>query len=169
MKTTTMNSVKLNPCVESRKKMCGKRDRSDLSIITREELRTLAIDMLRRDDELRLSNEVQQRYAKYPEDCAYKTRVTENVQRQVAREFGFDKNMEEGLEVMRCSLAIFPGDEEIINSAHYLRNNIHAACPLKVGQKIPNIELYDLASKPVSLYDLVKPSVPTVILAGSHT
>lgn len=101
--------------------------------------------MLRRDDELRLSRCVQYRYRQCGEDVNGRIRVTEDVQRQVVREHGFAQNVREGLELLRSAKAIWPNDTEIRDAAHYLRHNIIAPCPLRLGDQIPAVALMSCA------------------------
>jgi len=69
--------------------------------------------MLTRENELRLSYEVQGAYAKYPEDFTMKEKITIRTQRRVCTEFGFTHDMAEGLDLLRSATALFPGDEEV--------------------------------------------------------
>jgi len=56
--------------------------------------------MLKRDDELRLSEETQRAYARCDDLGDEKVRITEGIQRRVCREFGFSNNIPEGLEAV---------------------------------------------------------------------
>lgn len=133
-------------------------------------MRELLIRMLVRENELRLSDETQAAYAKHAEDFAQKEKITIRVQRRVCTEFGFTHDMEEGLDLLRSATALFPDDEEVKNSAHWLKYNIVAPCPLVLQQTIPDITLYTLDKKSMSLHQVVARSMmPTVILAGSYT
>lgn len=134
-----------------------------------QELRTLLLKMLRRDDELRLSDEVQSRYALQPESWDWKWQVTDSVQRHVCEEFGYVNNVEKGLDLLRSSLSLFPNDDEVRQSAHYLRHNIHTDCPIPVGAKVPNILLYTLTGVATFLHDIINSGRATLIIAGSHT
>jgi len=126
------------------------------------------LKMLRRDDELRLSNEVQTKYALQPDCWDWKWQVTDEVQRQVCREFGFD-DVAAGLDLLRGSLALFPGDDNVRQAAHYLRHNIHRECPLAVGRLVPDVPLRELSGKIVLLHDVLSKKSRTVVIAGSHT
>lgn len=144
--------------------------------------------MLRRDDELRLSPATQARYAAVGDDGDAKSRITDQVQAQVATEFGFGDNVTEGVDLMRSASYLFPHDEEIRQTTHYLRNNIHRVCPLQLGEKVPlDLPIHEfvlpgrcvtpeqLASgvtlKSVTLGQVLAASAPrpTLIAAGSHT
>lgn len=134
-------------------------------------LRELTIKMLKRDDELRLGAATQRLYSRCGEMTDQKVRITEAVQRRVAREFGFETNIAEGLEVMRCATAMFPDDAEVRNSAHYLRHNIHSPCPIAVGEVIPDIHVRQQSNgESLSLHALCSSfDGPTLLLAGSIT
>mmetsp|Transcript_35400 Transcript_35400/g.69436 ORF Transcript_35400/g.69436 Transcript_35400/m.69436 type:complete len:128 (+) Transcript_35400:256-639(+) len=127
--------------------------------------------MLSREDELRLSDEVQHRYAQCGEDAGAKETVTVAVQQQVLLEFGCTKEEEEdGLELLRTALALFPGDSEVKNSAHWLKYNIHVSCPLTVGSTVPDVSLFTTSAQTVSLHSILAQSNrPTILVAGSHT
>lgn len=125
--------------------------------------------MLRREDELRLSKEVQDRYAEDPECWEWKWHVTEDVQLQVCHESGFFRAIEEGLDLLRSARVLFPEDDEIKNAAHYLRYNIHRPCPFSAGDVVPNLTLHDTEGAAKPLYDVLAPSSLTVVWAGSHT
>jgi len=128
------------------------------------------VKMLVREDYLRLSDEAQALYAKRPESFMWKSKVTNDIQEQVAEEFGFEDNVEEGVDLLRSALSLFPGDQTIINSAFYLRFNINVPCPLKVGEIVPNTPLFTLDGKQKYLHDIVSDSSqPTIIAAGSYT
>mmetsp|Transcript_32772 Transcript_32772/g.91791 ORF Transcript_32772/g.91791 Transcript_32772/m.91791 type:complete len:183 (+) Transcript_32772:427-975(+) len=151
----------------------------------RAEVRGLVLAMVRRDDELRLSVAWQAEYARERESIAWKVMVTERIQRQVAEEFGFvpvgdsalaislrGRCIEFGVQVLRSSSFLFPQDEEIINAAHYLRQNIMQPCPFQVGQPVPDVfPLSPASGPPVSLLEVLTdlPTDTALLLAGSHT
>lgn len=164
--------------------------------MTREELRELTLAMVARDSALRLSPEVQAKYARVSDFGADKDAITEGVQRRVAREFGFRDGgissksrgkVDEGVEVMRAALFLFPGDQEIIQAAHYFKFNIHRPCEMAIGDVVPlDLPLYHLARRGLGdqalaqieeegnwprLRDVVvhEGLQPTVLIVGSHT
>lgn len=132
-------------------------------------IRDRLIKMLRRDDALRLSEEVQARYAEQPESWTWKWQVTDDVQRQVCTEFGFQDSMAEGLDLLRSSMSLFPDDVEVLCAAHYLLHNIHKPCTLHLSMETPDIKLHALNGADSSVDAIVKTGRATVIIAGSHT
>lgn len=126
--------------------------------------------MLKRDDELRLSTRTQKAYSRCSECGDEKIRITEAVQRQVAREFGFAANIAEGLEVMRCATSMFPDDKGVRDSCHYYRYNIHTPCPIAVGDTIPDLPIVSCSGGSRRLHELCSAvEYPTLLLAGSIT
>lgn len=133
--------------------------------------------MLKRDNELRLSAEVQQRYAACGDDGEAKERVTARVQRQVAVEAGFvGRSAYEGVEVLQGALSLFPGDAELTEACFYLKHNIHKPCPIPTRATIPlQLPLYELLPTACPrlatcrLADLASRAPLTVIAAGSAT
>jgi len=138
---------------------------------TRAAVRSLLLSMLRREDQLRLSADVQNRYQRQKDDFPWKIRVTEDVQKQVCREFGFRADIKEGLDLLRSAEALFPGDAEVKDSCHWLRHNICKPCPISVGDVVPNVTVYTSpAGMATQLHEIVGSCAqPTVIFAGSYT
>lgn len=137
---------------------------------TRANVRSLLIKMLRREDELRLSDAVQRKYADSPDDYTSKEHVTLKVQHQVCREFGFTSDLKEGLDLLRSASALFPGDQELRDCAHWLKYNIVARCPLALGSHVPDIPLMCIDGSPTTLHQIIERSLtPTVLVVGSHT
>jgi hypothetical protein len=132
-------------------------------------IRGLLIEMLRRDDALRLSEGVQARYAQQPDSWEWKWKVTDDVQKQVCEEFGFSDSMAQGLDLLRSSMSLFPHDNEVRRAAHYLQYNIHTSCPWMLAQVVPDVKLHFTNGGVTSLDAIVKGNKPTVVIAGSHT
>mmetsp|Transcript_33775 Transcript_33775/g.55759 ORF Transcript_33775/g.55759 Transcript_33775/m.55759 type:complete len:133 (+) Transcript_33775:340-738(+) len=132
--------------------------------------------MLKRDHELRLSAEVQARYAACGDSSEAKEKVTQTVQLQVSREAGFSgRSTRDGVDLLQSALSLFPDDPELISAAFYLKHNIHVPCPIPIGSTVPPIKLHhaDLTTSPttktVTLQALVANAPLTVLCAGSLT
>lgn len=131
--------------------------------------------MLRRDEALRLSPEVQGRYAACGDCGKSKERVTLSVQRQVVQEAGFEGDERSvGLDLLRSACSLFPSDEEVSSAAFYLRLNINVACPLPLGERPPQLTLRELSpglpeGRPCSLMQLARDADLTILCAGSST
>jgi len=137
--------------------------------------------MLRRDHELRLGDNAQSRYARCGDCGEAKERVTEAIQRQVAREAGFTGDaVAQGVDLLRSALCFFPegtpGHDELVDSCFYLKQNIHKPCPLTVGSPLPELSVVELlepsnaaSAARRSLREAVAAAPLTVFCAGSAT
>jgi len=128
-------------------------------------------NMLRRENELRLTETTQNLYDTCAaSDSAKYTEITDNVQKQVLREFGFSDGVE-GLQMYRSALSMFPDDEEMKNLVYYYKYNRSKQGSLQVGDNIDltRITLSSLDSSqslPLSSF-VQQPNVPLVLIAGS--
>jgi hypothetical protein len=139
-------------------------------------------DMLRREEELRLCEETQQRMLKEGDDSYVP--IVEEIQAQVSREFGLDPEL--GMMLLRCAESFARSDAEraeIIDLSLYRRHNRCVDGSLAVGSPAPVLKqplhLPDERLTPVNLFDylhraatqLLHPkgvsSLPLVLFAGS--
>jgi hypothetical protein len=121
-------------------------------------LRKLLFAMLKRENELRLSEEAQQAYTKVrevdPDGLPLIVHVTEQLQRRVVQEFGFvDGREEEGIEFLRSAQALFPGDKELLHQANYIKYNRLVLGDLRVGSAAPNVDLVQFSQTPTKNAD----------------
>jgi hypothetical protein len=120
--------------------------------------------MLRRENELRLSDSVQ----KALEKESAGEHVYEALQQQVAREFGYE-NEEEGVQVLRSAMSIYGDDPTIREIPLYVKYNRSEQGLLNVGDNIPDVALSTLNGSSVKLSDYMSASRPLVLVAGSYT
>jgi len=112
--------------------------------------------MLRRERELRLSQEIQDLCDEcvIADDRIGLYEIFEKLQKQVVQEFGFvDNNMDDGVNFLQSAATQYPNDSEISNIAYYIKYNRASPGNLKVGDVIPNIELHTLDKKFTRLND----------------
>ena len=81
--------------------------------------RQLVVAMLCREEEMRLSAQLQSALEAHPHRSAA---IYEAMQRQVAREAGFE-SAAHGVEVLNAALSLFPGDQEVASTPLYVRHN----------------------------------------------
>jgi len=127
------------------------------------------IQMLKREDELRLSPEIQKLFANPGFDTIH---VAEEVQKQVVNEFGFE-NMEESLSFIRTAPLLYPESPEVCKIPHYMKFNRSKQGELNVGDTIPNSKLAHLDGVPIDLHKYIDSQLghykPIIINAGSYT
>lgn len=107
--------------------------------------------MLRRETELRFSLPVQVAYAK-TEGCLS---VTDDLQLQVAKEFGFE-DLAEGIDILRSAEARFPDDQEIKDLSNYRKYNRAKEGVLQTGDEAPNSLVFTLDGCSTSLLEYAK-------------
>lgn len=97
--------------------------------------------------------------------------VTKCIQQEVAYSFGFTDEITNilAVNIMRNALEIFPEDLEIKNSVVKFRENIACQGIFKVGDIIPDFDIYSNENKIIKLGNLLSKDKPNLILAGSHT
>jgi hypothetical protein len=140
-------------------------------------------DMLRREEELRLCEETQQRMLTEGDDSYVP--IVEEIQAQVSREFGLDPEL--GTMLLRCAESFARSDAEraeIIGLSLYRRHNRCVDGDLAVGSPAPVLKqalhLPDEDLTPVHLFDHLRrtsvpqglhqkgaSSLPLVLFAGS--
>lgn len=148
-------------------KAAARQEPLSLTGMKKEEIRPLLIDMLKREDELRLHSKVQEVYSDIGDDETELSIFTEVLQKHVCHEFMVDPSI--GIELIRCAVSLFPKDEEIKNIPHYVRHNRCFEGNLKNGDVPPNCRVAQLNGNACNLLDLVDIQRPVVLLGASHT
>lgn len=141
--------------------------------------------MLRRENELRLSPEMQQQYTEAETHTSELEwmEVTSELQRRVAREFGFT-DVEKGVQALRTASQIYPEEPEMQQIPLYVRYNrcrngsflfkqsfkSSKKGDLQRGEEVTNVELMHLEGERVSkLLEFNRVGRPLVLFAGSYT
>jgi hypothetical protein len=144
-------------------------DVGDDVVITKDLLK----DMLRRENELRLSEETQRKYqeAERKSETDW-MEVTIELQRQVVREFGI-KDIERGVHAIQSAYSRYGStDKDFFDIPLYVRHNRARQGDLVEGEPAANTtKLFhmDEPSKTSNLFDFAKPGAPLVVLAGSYS
>jgi len=124
--------------------------------------------MLTRENILRLSPEYQQRYEQAERDSNAETSwldVTDQLQRQVVREFHLEEEMDEALLCLRSATQIYPDLKEI---PLYVRYNRARQGDLQIGDTAPNVPVVKLNGEESDLVEQFTSS-PTVLISGSYS
>ena len=122
--------------------------------------------MLIRENELRLSEEYQKRYQEAERTSSSSwLDVTDQLQREIIREFQLDDEMEDALLCLRCATQIHPDLKDI---PLYVRYNRARSGDLNIGNSTPNVPVVQLDGKESQLFDGLKSS-STVLISGSYS
>ncbi len=122
--------------------------------------------MLIRENELRLSDQYQKRYSD-AEKTSFSSwlDVTDELQRQIIREFNLDEEMEDALLCLRCATQIYPDLKDI---PLYIKYNRARDGDLQIGDIVPNVPIVQLDGQEKHLFDGLKSS-STVLISGSYS
>lgn len=134
---------------------------------TKDQIRPLLIQMLKREDELRLHPTVQKAYKAIGDDETLLSKFTAGLQMHVSREFAVQPHV--GIELIRSAISLFPGDEEIRLIPHYVRHNRCVEGHLKAGMVPPDCRVATMDGTERSLLEIIDTTKPVVLLAASHT
>jgi hypothetical protein len=122
--------------------------------------------MLIRENELRLSEEYQKRYQEAEQTSSSSwLDVTDQLQREIIREFHLDEEMEDALLCLRCATQIYPDLKDI---PLYVRHNRARDGDLQIGEPTPDVPVVQLDGQESQLFDGLKSS-PTVLISGSYS
>eukprot|EP01091_Cochliopodium_minus_P004809 TRINITY_DN146_c0_g1_i1.p1 TRINITY_DN146_c0_g1~~TRINITY_DN146_c0_g1_i1.p1 ORF type:complete len:249 (-),score=69.59 TRINITY_DN146_c0_g1_i1:565-1311(-) len=138
------------------------------------------IKMYRRENELRLSEEIQQKMdgCQMDDDDAYAD-LLDNLQKEVLKEFGY-QGSDEDVSLFRQQLSFYPEDKELKSIPLYSKFNRTRDGPLQVGDELYDTTLCHIndPKSRVSLVEFYKQECdrrkipqdsPLVIIAGSIT
>eukprot|EP00658_Telonema_sp_P-2_P041417 TRINITY_DN29617_c0_g1_i1.p2 TRINITY_DN29617_c0_g1~~TRINITY_DN29617_c0_g1_i1.p2 ORF type:complete len:209 (-),score=67.01 TRINITY_DN29617_c0_g1_i1:784-1410(-) len=139
----------------------------ELQQLTKPQIRAILVDLLRREDELRLAPAVQQVYRAIGDDETELSNFTAKIQHAVCDEFCIEPSV--GSELIRSAMSLFPGDDELRNIPHYVRHNRCFEGTLTEGDTPPDCKVVGLDGKQQQLRSLLRPTGPVVLLAASHT
>ena len=126
--------------------------------------------MLRREEELRLSEDVQKAFARVRGKTNGVFDVIELLQAQVAREFGLEEEV--GKYILRHAEE-YVGAEKAKELSLYRRHNTCVDGDLNVGdfaplERVPKLKVVN-DEKILQVVNLADMRTPLVLLAGSHT
>lgn len=110
-------------------------------------------EMLKRENDLRLSTEVQSKFADPSFDAIS---IAADVQERVVCEFGYCGTSEMtklGLEIIRSAPLLYPEDQDLRNIPHYVKYNRSRRGEMEPGDSIPDAFLANLSSSPITLFE----------------
>lgn len=139
-----------------------------LQKLNKQQIRSILVDVLRREEELRLSPPCQKAFGKIGEKQEKFNIFTTRLQSQCSLEFLVDPVV--GVELIRSAVSLFPEDEEIRTIPHYVRHNRCKAGHLQIGDPVAAANLTDmLGLQALQLTDLIQTDRPVVLLGASHS
>ena len=134
--------------------------------LTREKI----LEILHEENKRRLSSEYINECTKVAHIPNEWLNVTEKLQTKLLEDFGYKAPLFNSLakNIIRRAPIIFPDDNEIKESTVQFRENLVCKCKYKIGDTIPNLDVYNLDKELIKIYDLIGTN-KTLILCGSYT
>ena len=133
--------------------------------------RNKILTILKREEEIRFSQAYLSKCSEVSHIPNEWLDVTNNMQKDLLKEFGYDDELSNTLavNVIRKAQDIYPDDEEIKNSVVHFRENIANKGKYKISDSLKNISLHDLDNKEIDLFKLLDFNKTNIMLVGSHT
>ncbi len=127
-------------------------------------------EMAIQEEKIRMSKEYQDACSKVKDIPDGWLTVTANVQKQIAKDFGFDDDINNDIAVndLRRAHETYPNNAIFQNSI-YVRNNKANIGNLKVDDIIPNITLHTIDNEKILLNDIINDNKINVFFGASHT
>jgi len=124
--------------------------------------RETLLKILMRDNELRLTKNIQDEYWK----SDYPTGITLKVQTQAVSEYGYSDPW-----IIPSALGYYKDDVEMMGIPHYVKYNRSRQGQMTCGNTVPDLPLSTLHGCATSMHKLLAPhaGAPVVIAAGSYT
>jgi hypothetical protein len=141
----------------------------------------ILIQMLQREEEIRLSAEYINKCTEVASEPNGWLRISAEVQKQVAAEFGYISEIENDIAInqMRRAQYIYPDEPLFRTIPVYVRNNLAAKGKYLPNDIVPDIILHhsndtyaeseSSSSDQISLYQTFDNTRPNVLIASSHT
>jgi len=136
--------------------------------------RSLLMDILKRENEIRLSEEIQDLYTKmrYNWNGAEEYDgflIDRMCQIQVLTEFGFNPHEDDSLQAYQLSCGKWMKDPQVKECVVWMKCDKMRFGSLKCGDLAPDASLYSLEGTPISLSSFIHQERPLILVGGSYT
>lgn len=130
------------------------------------------LEMVKKEEEIRWSSWYQSECDRVKDQVNRWLEISAQVQFQIAKDFGFDTEVESDIAVnhLRRARYLYP-DEPLFESIPvYVRNNLAKQIKYQNGNTIPNVSINSLdGQNQFNLVDILDKSKTNVIFGSSHT
>jgi hypothetical protein len=129
------------------------------------------LKMIMKEQEIRTSSEYIQRC----DDVADKPNgwldVSEQVQYDVVKMFGYKDGFDADIAVnhLRRAQYLYPEEPLFQTIPIYVKNNLANIGKFKLGDIIPNLTIYNINLDPIPLYSIFEKDRKNILFASSHT
>lgn len=123
------------------------------------------------EEQIKFSPQTQILFSEVKQEINGWLRITNEIQQQVASQFGYNDLLSNLLAVNQMQRAqyLYPNDRDFIKYSVYIRHNRSQQGKYQIGDKIPNIKLVDMNLETITLDNILITAKPTIIIASSYT
>jgi len=130
------------------------------------------LEMVKKEEKIRWSAWYQSECDRVKDQVNGWLEISAQIQYQIAKDFGFDTEVESDIAVnhLRRARYIYPEEPLFESIPVYVRNNLAKQIKYKNYDQIPNVPINSLdGSKQFNLMDILDKSKSNVIFGSSHT
>ncbi len=130
------------------------------------------LEMVKKEEEIRWSPWYQSECDRVKDQVNGWLTVSAQVQYQIAKDFGFDTEVESDIAVnhLRRAQYLYPEEPLFQSIPVYVRNNLAKQIKYKNGESIPNVSINSLDGlNKINLFDILDKTKTNVIFGSSHT
>lgn len=133
------------------------------------------IVMLQREDEIRRSDEIQDRYTNMrlnwgvADELFDGFAIDKSAQWQVLREFGYDPAVDDSLKAYHISCGQWLNDPQVKESVVWMKYDKFRFGNLQLGDQAPDSELAQLDGSSTTLSAFQRPNRPLIVIGGSYS
>lgn len=129
------------------------------------------IKMLQAEEQIRMSAEYLKMCDAVKNEPNGWLRISEQIQYNIAKQFGYVRSIEQDLAVnrMRRAQYLYPNEPLFKTISVYVRNNLAREGDFKVGNLVPNLTIFNENLKQIQLYDTLNKTKLNMLIASSHT
>ena len=130
------------------------------------------LEMVKKEEKVRWSSWYQSECDRVKDQVNGWLAISTQVQYQIAKDFGFDTEVESDIAVnhLRRARYLYPEEPLFQSIPVYVRNNLAKQIKYKNYDQIPNVPINSLdGSKQFNLIDILDKSKTNVISGSSHT
>lgn len=129
------------------------------------------IKMLQTEESIRMSEDYIELCDSVKDEINGWLRISEEIQYQIAKEFGYTSMIEQDLAVnrMRTAQHIYPDEPLFKTISVYVRENLAQMGHFKISDIVPNVEIHKEDTSKIHLYDTFSKTQKNLMLCSSHT
>jgi len=127
------------------------------------------MQILRKENEIRKSEEVQVVYSSLYEDQIDPVEFDRKIIKDSLRSFGYDPDNDESLQAYQISCGLNLEDDEVKQCVVWMKYDFLKVCPFEVGDNFVDCPVMTLDKERKMITDFMTDDKPFILLGGSYT